>query len=507
MRDETLEDLSSLSGTSAPGEQFYRRAGARLAAPPAPSVNRVSQSPAALHAGYHAFDLAHALMLREQGLLPPDVGRRMLEGLLTLEDETGDPVPARESIGRGAHSGEAHLIDKYGEAVGGWLHTGRSSHDLSAVATRYVLRDRLLTVGSSLVDLIETYAVRAGSYTAVPMPTYTGLQRAQVGTIGYRLCSQAFPLTRDLGRLITCYDRLNRSPAGAAAGTTTDFAIDRERVASLLGFDDVLQNAEDIDKSVDHLLEVGFTIATSAATVGRAADTFFLWFSDEWEIVDLPDELCGTSSIMPQKKNPHSIQAVQRGTNELIGEAIQQFIAVKNLSGGVQYDPALLRRFTETLDTLRAVVDGATFDTDRARALVAADWALATDLAALLTKQCGIPWRSAHQIVAVLVREYKATDRSLTNVAAADLETIAEAYLGDRPTVPTTALETLCDPAQAPARRAGIIGSPAPEQVADQLETLRTRAEMYRDQLTERRVALDHAHATRRSDIRSVLDA
>ena len=506
MRDETPEDLSSFAETSAPGGQFYRRAGARLATPPAPSVNRVSQSPAVLNTGYHAFDLAHALMLREQGLLPPDVGRRMLEGLLTLEDETGDPVPARESIGRGAHSGEAHLIDKYGEAVGGWLHTGRSSHDLSAVATRYVLRDRLLTVGSSLVDLIETYAARAGSYTAAPMPTYTGLQRAQVGIIGYRLCSQAFPLTRDLGRLITCYDRLNRSSAGAAAGTT-DFAIDRERVASLLGFDDVLQNAEDIDKSVDHLLEVGFTIATSAATVCWAVDTFFLWFSDDWGIVDLPDELCGTSSIMPQKKNPHSIQAVQRGTNELIGEAIQQFIAVKNLSGGVQYDPALLSRFTETLDTLRAVVDGATFDTDRVRALAAADWALATDLAALLTKQWGIPWRSAHQIVAVLVREYEATDRSLTDVAAADLETIAEAYLGDQLTVPTTALETLRDSAQAPARRAGIIGSPAPEQVADQLETLRTRAEMYRDQLTERRVALDHAHATRRSDIRSVIDA
>lgn len=507
MRDGSPEDLSSLAETLAPGEQFYRRAGARLSAPPAPSVNRVSQTPAALHTGYHAFDLAHALMLHEQGLLPPDVGRRMLEGLLTLEDETGDPTPARESIGRGAHSGEVHLTDKYGEAVGGWLHTGRSSHDLSAVASRYVLRDRLLTVGSSLVDLIETYAARADSYASVPMPTYTGLQRAQVGTIGYRLCSQAFPLTRDLGRLVACYDRLNRSPAGAAAGTTTDFAIDRERVASLLGFDDVLENAEDIDKSADHLLEVGFTIATSAATVGRAADTFFVWFSDEFGVVDLPDKLCGTSSIMPQKRNPHSVQTVQRETNEIIGEAIQQFLAIKNLSGGVQYDPALLSRFTETLDTFRAVVDGATFDTDRARALVTADWALATDLAALLTKECEIPWRSAHQIVAVLVREYEATDRCLTEVSAADLEAIAEAYLGDRPTIPTAALETLCDPAQAPARRADVIGSPAPEQVADQLTTLRARAEMYRDRLSERRVALDQARATRRSAIRSVIDA
>lgn len=507
MRDASPEDLSSLAATLASGEQFYRRAGARLSAPPAPSVNRVSQRPAVLHVGYHVFDLAYALMLHEQGLLPPYVGHRVLEGLLTVEDDAGDLVPAREPIGHGAHSSEAHLINEYSEAIGGWLHTRRSSHGLSAVATRYVLCDRLLTVGSSFVELLETYAARAGSHTSVPMPTYTGLQHAQVGTIGYWLYSQAFPLTRDLSRLIACYDRLSRSPAGAAAGTTADFAIDREQVASLLGFEAVLQNTENIDKSVDHLLEVSVTIAISAAAVGRAADTFFLWFSDDFGTVDLLDELCGTSSIMPQKKNPHSIQTVQRETNEIIGEAIQQFIAVKILSGGVQYDPALLSRFTETLDTLLTVVDGATFNTDRARALVTADWALATDLALLLTKQCEIPSGSVHQIIAVLVREYGATNQSLIDVSAEGLEAIAEAYLGDRPTVPTAALETLCDPAQAPARRAGIIGSPAPEQVADQLATLRTQADMYRNQLTERRVALDHAHATRKSAIRSVIEA
>ncbi|MEZ3163874.1 lyase family protein [Halorubrum sp. RMP-47] len=446
-------------------------------------------------------------MLHEQGLLPPTIGRQLLEGLLTLEDATGDPVPARESIGHGAHSGEAHLIEMYGETVGGWLHTGRSSHDLSAVTTRYVLRDRLLTVGRSLVKLVETYASRAEAALSVPMPTYTGLQHAQVGTVGYQLCSQAFPLTRDLPRLIACWDRLNQSPAGAAAGTTTDFDIDRERVASLLGFDAVCENAEDVDKSIDQILEVACTVATCAATIGNAADTLFLWVSDEFGLADLPHELCGTSSIMPQKKNPHSIQTVQRETNAVLGTAVQQLIAVKNLSGGVQYDPATLRRFTETLDTLRAVVDKMIFDTDRARALVTAEWALATDLAALLTRQCEIPWRSAHQIVAILVREYEATDQSLTDVTATDLEAIAEAYLGDRPTVSTAAVETLRDPAEALDRRASITGSPAPTQVADQVVTRRDRAATYREQLTERRVALDHAHATRRAAIRAVIDA
>lgn len=507
MTDPFPEDLSSLAEKFATGEQFYRRAGARLSAPSAASVDRLSNSPAALHAGYHAFDLAHALMLREQGLIPPTAGRLILEGLSTLEDDTGNPVPARETIGHGAHAGEAHLIAEHGEAVGGWLHTGRSSHDLTDVATRFVLRDRLLSVGSSLVDLVEAYTTLASTYTTAPMPTYTGLQHAQVATIGYHLCSQAFPLTRDLDRLIACYDRLNQSPAGAAAGTTTDFEIDRDRVASLLGFDGVMQNAEDIDKSVDHLLEVGLTAALSAATIGQAADQFFLWYSDEFGVVDLPDRLCGTSSIMPQKKNPHSIQAVQRETNEIIGEVIQQFIAVKNLSDGVSYHLDVLSQFTETVDTLRAVVSSATFDTDRARDLVEADWALATDVASLLVKQCGIPWRSAHQIVAVLVRQYEATDQCLADMTASDLEDVAEAYLGDRPTVPASALDGVRDPSQALDRRAGIVGSPAPAEVRDQLATLRARVETYRDQLTEKRAALDQAHAARRTAVDSVIES
>jgi argininosuccinate lyase len=230
-------DVGSLSDRIAAGAQFYRRPGARLSEPQSDAVERISETPAAYHAGYHAFDLAHAVMLVEEGLIPDEEGRAILRGLRELEDDDGDATDARAALGHGVHNGEAYLISEYGEDVGGWLHLGRSSHDLHGTAVRFVLRERLLEIGELLAELLETYADRAAETADAPIPTYTGLQHAQVGTIGFQLCAAAAPHGRDLERVVALYDRLNRSPAGAAVGTTSDFDLNRERVASLLGFD------------------------------------------------------------------------------------------------------------------------------------------------------------------------------------------------------------------------------------------------------------------------------
>lgn len=502
---EPLDDLSSLSEEFTEGEQFYRRAGVRLSEPQAESVKRISEPPSAFHAGYHAFDLTHTVMLVERELVSTEVGQVMLKGLSGLEDETGDPVPAREEIGHGAHSGEAFLIAEYGEDVGGWLNVGRSSHDLTNVAERFVLRERLLSVGERLADLIDMYATRAKDHIDDPIPTYTGLQQAQVGSIGYVLCSLAFPVKRDLSRLVACYDRLNQSPAGAAVGTTTDFNIDRERVASLLGFDGVIHNAEDVDKSVDHLLEVGVTAATSASSIGQAADQFLLWFSDEFGVLELPDRLCGTSSIMPQKKNPHSIQVVQRDTNSIIGEAIQQFVAVKNLSGEVSLSPVILQQLPNAIEIWTNVVEAADFDRNRAQELIREDWALMTDLAALLVRDCGISWRSAHQIIGVLVRHYEETGQTVDDVNVEDIERIAEAYLDDRVTV-SSSIETVLDPTTGLERRDSIVGSPAPSEVREQIATLQQTATEYRSRFADRRSVLEQARESRYAAIEAIIN-
>lgn len=507
MTDRSETDIGSLADRLAAGSQFYRRSGARLTEGQADVVERIGDTPSAYQAGYHAFDLSHVLMLVEQGLLPPSVGRKLLTGLRELEDADGDASAARSEIGRGAHAAEAYLIDEYGENVGGWIHLGRSTHDMEAVAERFVIRDRLLTIGERLTELVDTYAQRAEETMEAPIPTYTGLQHAQVGTIGFHLCSLVLPHERDLERLVALYDRINRSPAGAAVGTTTDFEIDRERVAALLGFDKVCRNTEDVDKSVDHLLETGGVLATIAGNLGSAADRFLLWYALEFGVLDIPDRLCGTSSIMPQKKNPHSIETVQRETSDILGEALQQYVAVKNAAGGVRIAPAVLDQTIKAIETWTAVVDAVVFDRERAAALVTADWALATDLAALLVREGGLSWRSAHQIVAVIVRWFEEDDRTIADLSVDDLAAATQEYCGTAIDLSKSQLKETLNPQRALGRREDVIGSPAPSRVRDQVESLHESATAYQEALVTRRETLERAHQQREEAVEAILDS
>jgi argininosuccinate lyase len=388
--------------------------------------------------------------------------------------------------------------------VGGWLHLGRSTHDLVAVAERIALRRRLLRLGAALVDLVETYADRAADTIDAVVPTYTGLRRAQVATIGFHLCAMATPHRRDLDRLVEAYDRLNRSPAGAAVGTTTDVDIDRHRTASLLGFDGVLANAEAVDKATDHAVEVTSVLSAVATNAGRAADSLLCWHSEEFGIVDLPDELCGTSSVMPQKRNPHAVEVVQRAADRVVGAGATR--AVEARSAGPTLPPETADRAVDLVATLSAVVDRLTFDRDRAAALVADSWALATDLAAALAAEAGIAWRSAHQIVAVLVRRFEAVERSIHDLDTETLATTAREYL-DRPVdLSGLDLDRIRDPRRALARRDGTRGSPAPSAVRRQIADLRRLASDRRTAFAARERALDRAAARRTAAVRRVLD-
>lgn len=490
MSGDPPTDRSDVDGSRTSGGQFYRRAGTRLTEEPHESVRTLGGGavPAKLHEGFHAFDTAHVVMLAEQRLVPDDAAKRMLTGL--REMETDGTVEVRRASGHGPHAGEAYLIETLGEGVGGHIHLGRSSHDLVNVATRYALRAHLLDLLAACFDLVEVYADRADEYTRAVVPTYTGLQQAQVGTVGFYLIGWAQPVLRDTGRLLELYERVNTSPAGAAVGTTTDFPIDRERTAELLGFEGLVGNAEDADKSFDLPLEASTTVATLLANIGQVADQLLVWNSQEFGLVDMPDRFAGTSSIMPQKKNPHAIERVQRDTNGAIGTVADVFVAAKNLGGGCRIPFEAIDSAIATVETWSSFVDQLTFDTDRAEECVYRDWALATDIAGALVREADLPWRTAHQVTAILVRQSIEADRSMRAVRSEHVDEAAREYLDEGLDIADSTLEAVIDAQRAIEARGAVRGSPAPAQVSEQIRATREGINQGRSDVESRRRAL-----------------
>src|SRR5215475_10342012 len=132
-------------------------------------------------------------------------------------------------------------------------------------------------------------------------------------------CRVDLPLERDFERLLGAYGRTNVSSAGAGIGTGSDFPLNRSRTAELLGFDDVCQNVRDANAGRDFVLEAQSAITILMVNVAWATDTIFLFCSNEFNFVEIANRYCGSSSIMPQKKNPHSLMVVSETASHLSG--------------------------------------------------------------------------------------------------------------------------------------------------------------------------------------------
>lgn len=206
------------------------------------------------------------------------------------------------------------------EAVGrdgGKLHTARSRNDEVAACIRYRLRADLLDAIEVVVALRSALADVAAAEAETVMPGFTHLQPAQPTTVAHWALSYAGTLARDTGRLCDAYGRTNESPLGAAAFAGTTFGVDRERTAALLGFDGVVANAADAAASRDFLLEAVSALASVAVTCsGLAADVVF--FANRG-FVEVSDDYASTSSIMPQKKNPDTMELVRATAGDAVG--------------------------------------------------------------------------------------------------------------------------------------------------------------------------------------------
>lgn len=477
----------------------FRTPGIRLSEPLLPDViSHSSEVERPVLYAYHRFDKAHLTMLAEENLIPRQDALAMLRTLRDMEAEGVEQVRLRD--GGGMHSAEQYLIRRLGEEVGGRIHLGRSSGDLSVVARRMRQRDHLIDMMQALNSLRAALLDVAEANLDAVMPGYTHTQHAQPVTLGHQLLAWASLLERDFQRADTAYQRVNQSPAGAAIMTGSNFPINRHRTAELLGFDGVIKNTFDAILSHDAAMDTFHAVAVVNLNLSKWAADLNFWFTSEAGYIDIPDRFCGTSSIMMQKKNPYALEDTRGAVADSLGGLVTAYTVQKAATGDpisdfrYMYD-ALFRSFDLAIRSLRWFSDllpAMQVNKDRMRDMAGSYWAQATDVAGALVREKGLPWRTAHQIVGILVRFSYERGLKPHQVTPELLDEAAVEYMGESIRLPSDILQKALDPVAFVNGRT-LYGGPAPEECQRRMPEYRAQLQDDQTALTEKQQRLMQA--------------
>ncbi|KZN25345.1 argininosuccinate lyase [Haladaptatus sp. R4] len=423
-------------------------------------------------------DRAHVVMLAEQGIIEDEIAGDILTALNVVEVNGHDSLPEGEDV----HAAiETAVVGEVGHD-GGKMHTARSRNDEVATCIRYRLREDVLALLETTLALRSALLEVAESNAETVMPGYTHLQPAQPTTVGHFLASYEQAVSRDTARLLDAYGRINQCPLGAAAFAGTPFDVDRERVAELLGFDALLDNSMDAVSTRDFLVETVAAAANLATTVSGLAEDLVIYSNRGF--VELSDDYASTSSIMPQKKNPDTLELARAVAGDAHSGLSGLLTTLKGLPRA--YNRDLQRATPHAWDALDAVIDAtdvaagavatATWNEDALADAAGEGFSTATGVADLLA-MCGVPFRTAHEVVATAgTSGYDALDAAAEEVLGAPLAEF----------VPPEEVESALNVEASVAMRDSV-GGPAAETVVEALAN--ARATLVDDETTTTELA------------------
>ena len=309
------------------------------------------------------------------------------------------------------------------------LHTGRSRNDQVVTDLKLYLLRKSKDIQICLTDLLEIIVLKAESEVETLMPGFTHMQIAQPVTLGHHLMAWYEMLSRDLDRFKGCESRLKISPLGSGALAGNKFKINRRKMAKALGFEEVTNNSIDAVSDRDYVIEMMFNISLMGVHLSRIAEELIIWSSSQFDYVELPEELCTGSSIMPQKKNPDMAELVRGGSSKTIGNLVSLLSLIKNqplsYNRDNQEDKGPLFDSIEyalgSLDITAAMIAGAEFNRDSMLTDVYDGHICATDLAEYLVMK-GIPFRDAHAISGKAVQLAESKDFLLSELSLKELK-------------------------------------------------------------------------------------
>lgn len=408
------------------------------------------------------------------GVLTATEQQQLEQALDALQKEVqADPQAILNSDAEDIHSWvETKLIDKVGD-LGKKLHTGRSRNDQVATDLKLWCKFQITELQTAVKQLQQALVATAEANQDAVMPGYTHLQRAQPVTFAHWCLAYAEMLSRDQSRLQDTLTRLDVSPLGSGALAGTAYAIDREQLASWLGFASATRNSLDSVSDRDHVLELLSDASIGMVHLSRFAEDLIFFNSGEAAFVDLSDRVTSGSSLMPQKKNPDALELIRGKCGRVQGALTGMMMTLKGLplayNKDMQEDKEGLFDALDTwLDCLHMaalVLDGIQVKRPRCKEAAEQGYANATELADYLVAK-GVPFREAHHIVGEAVVEAIRQGKALEALSLADLQTFS-AVIGDD-VYPILALQSCLDKRVAK-------GGVSPQQVASAIAEAKER--------------------------------
>ncbi|MFC1538282.1 argininosuccinate lyase [Candidatus Latescibacterota bacterium] len=304
---------------------------------------------------------------------------------------------------------ESYLIELIGD-VGAKLHTGRSRNDQVALDERLFLKSAIDNIICAINALQKSVMQKAEMHIDSIVPSYTHLQQAQPVRLAHYLMSLFWMLNRDKSRFGDSFKRVDSLPLGSGAVAGSGFNIDRKFLAKKLGFSSITENSIDAVSDRDYIIETLSCAAILMTHLSRFAEDMIIWSSAEFGFVSLPEQYSTGSSMMPQKKNPDSLELIRGKTGRVFGNLITLLTILKGLplsyGKDMQEDKEPLFDSIKTIEgcltIMKGVIDSMEFKIDIMES-VFDDSVYATDIADYLTKK-GLPFRQAHEIVGKLVK-------------------------------------------------------------------------------------------------------
>jgi argininosuccinate lyase len=350
--------------------------------------------------------IAHCNALRGAAVLSAAEADQIVTGLQAILDEATSRADYFDETAEDIHSFvEARLVEMIGDA-GRKLHTGRSRNDQVATDLRLWLREAIDQLLERAKQAQEAFLDLADREIETVLPGYTHLQRAQPILFAHWCLAYFEMLARDRERLIEVRKRVNVLPLGSAALAGTSFPIDREAVARELEFDSVSRNSIDAVSDRDFCVEFAGACSLIMVHLSRLAEEIILYATAEFGFFELNDAVATGSSLMPQKKNPDSMELVRGKAGRVFGDLTALLTTLKGLPLAYNKDmqedkEAVFDAFDTTAGSLEVgtiVLQNLTLNRERMRAAASKGMLNATELADYLVRK-GVPFREAHEIV------------------------------------------------------------------------------------------------------------
>ena len=378
--------------------------------------------------------IAWAQTLAAAGILTADEVDQLVNGLQQVEAEMAAGTFSFQPQDEDIHTAVERRLTELVGPLGGKLHTGRSRNDQIATDMRLYVLGQCGRFHKLLQDLQQAIVEQAGRHTDTLMPGYTHLQQAQPVLFGHWLMSFFWKFQRDQTRLRDLAERTAVLPLGSGALAGNPFGIDREALAETLNFAEVSDNSIDAVADRDFVVEFLSWAALVQVHLSGLAEDLVLWSSREFGYVLLDDRYTTGSSLMPQKKNPDSMELIRGKSGRVVGNLCGLLTTLKGLPStynkDLQEDKEPLFDTIDTLSMELPIAAGVlrTLQVNRERMAAALDSAmLATDMADYLVKK-GVPFRQSHEFVGRAVRRAEELQVGLDELPLKDLKAIHPAF-------------------------------------------------------------------------------